>query len=260
MKKIPIMQQLLGKPYLPYQKFHEKTKIKRFLPKLPKSEHPKSWKTVTFKQYPRLDKIVLPDPFPLTHVSLQDVLMERKTIRKFSRQPLPLDTISTLLYWSSGLRDTKPPWQGKRFYPSGGALYPLETYILSLNSDIPIGLYHYNLLSHSLEVLLQDKKIDIKTFFPYKTQPWLKKSSCFIITTACFKRNTTKYADHGYRQILMEMGHLAQNIYLLCTALEIALCPIGMFLDDKLNALLDLDSVEESAISVIAVGNKANED
>ena len=52
----------------------------------------------------------------------------------------------------------KPPTDQKevvrRFYPSGGARYPLEVYLLIQRVDsLTTGLYHYNVKENSLEIL-----------------------------------------------------------------------------------------------------------
>ncbi len=53
---------LLGKPTSLYEKFHEKTKIKTKMTLVPRKNWPKAWKEVIFKEYPRLDNIILPEP------------------------------------------------------------------------------------------------------------------------------------------------------------------------------------------------------
>ena len=87
-------------------------------------------------------------------------------------------------------------------------------------------------------------------------QKWIKKSAMLIIVTAIFERTTTKYGDRGYRHILTEYGHIAQNVYLLSSAFGLGCCSIGGFIDNGLNKLLDIDPVDESVIGVIAVGSE----
>src|SRR5581483_8006268 len=224
---------------------------------LPFKKWPKTWKTVVFKEYPRLDKIILPDPLPLKNSLLTESLMKRKSIRNFSVEKFSLQKLSSILYWSGGLRENNPPWQGKRFYPSGGGRYPLEIYVLSQNAELSQGLYHYNLRSHSLEILIDDEAINTGDFFSHDNTPWIKEAGCLLIITACFRRNTIKYGDRGYRHLLIETGFFGQNIYLVSTAMGIASCASGGYIDDKLNNLLDVDGIDESVIFVMASGNKA---
>ena len=246
------LKELLNMPVSPYEKYHEKTKIRKFA----KSDFsqkgvPEEWKTVYFKGYGRLAEIMLPKPDPLAKELLRDALKNRKSSREFGKEKLPLTKLSTLLFYSAGLRVHTSSWTGNRFYPSGGSRYPLEVYFLSLKAQLPCGLYHYYLKNHSLESLLKEDKLDLKKYF---NQDWIADASGLIIISAVFKRMTMKYKDRGYKHIMIEAGHLGQNIYLLSAALNLNCCAIGGFVDDKLNELLDVDGISESVVYVIAIG------
>lgn len=252
MKTLTKLKTLLQKPSLAFEKYHQSTKIKKLGPMDDPKDWPKSWKTVYFKDYPRLDKIILPDPASLNNTLLEDVFMKRKSSRSFSKKPLTLEQLSNLLYYSAGLRDNKFPYLANRFYPSPGARYPLEVYLISQNSDLPVSLYHYNVRSHSLEILLTMRHF---RYLRYFNQDWIAKASCIVLITAVFERNTMKYGDRGYRQIMQEAGHLGQNFYLISTALDIGICGIGAYPDDKINKLLGIDGVRETVVYVLAIGN-----
>ncbi|MBM3712971.1 MAG: SagB/ThcOx family dehydrogenase, partial [Actinobacteria bacterium] len=179
-----------------------------------------------------------------------DALIQRKSSRIFTKR-LSLSQIGTLLYYSSGINKNKHFNEPYRFYPSAGARYPLELYIISLRSNLPSGLYHYYVKNHSLEVLLRMEKFD---FNKYLLQKAFNKCSVLIIITAVFQRNLMKYGDRGYRYILIEAGHVGQNIYLLSSALNLNCCAVGGFVDDSLNNLLHIDGLHESVLYVFAVG------
>jgi SagB-type dehydrogenase family enzyme len=72
--------------------------------------------------------------------------------------------------------------------------------------------------------------------------------------SAIWQRTRWKYHERTYRYVLMEAGHLAQNLYLGATALGLGVCAVGAFLDEALNDLLLLDGQEEAALYLIAVG------
>lgn len=251
MKTQNSLKTILNKALSRYEQFHASTKIKKQKRQLEYSKWPKSWKTVYFKSYPRLDEIVLPKPDLKSTISLKEVLFKRKSSRGFSKEPLSMAKLSTLLFYSAGMKNSSPPLIG-RFYPSAGARYPLEVYIIALNTDIPKGVYHYYVKNHSLEELIILKKFQYKDYFIQKD---LARSGCIILITGVFKRTTVKYGDRGYRHILQEAGHLAQNLYLLSSALNLSCCATGGYIDSKLEELLDIDGVDESVIYAIAVGN-----
>ena len=55
--------------------------------------------------------------------------------------------------------------------------------------------------------------------------------------------------------MLLEAGHVGQNLYLAATSMGLGACAVGAFLDDTLNDLLGLDGMEEAALYVVSVGN-----
>lgn len=251
MKKYNRLKLLLNKPITLYERFYEKLKIKKFQPLLPSHLWPKEWKDIYFKGYARLNENFLPRPIIPDNISFRKVLSKRQTTRKFSKKKLPIDIISNLLYYSAGLKQNKELWCTSRFYPSSGARYPLEVYILTLNTDLPKNVYHYYLKNHSLEELVSLAKVDITKFF---NQSWVAHASCLILITAIFRRTTVKYGDRGYNYTLIEAGHLGQNFYLVSQALGIGCCAIGGFSENNLNKILDIDGIKESVIYVLAMG------
>lgn len=238
-----------------YQKFHEKTKFT----KLGRNVHPKfwpqEWKTIFYKAYPRFEEIVLPKPDLSAKISFENTLKSRRSYRTFSKKSLSLAKLSSFLYYSAGLSPNKIGLPQRRFYPSPGGRFSIEIYIVSLNSELPKGVYHYYVKNNSLEKLLDFKKGDLKSL---SNQYWIKKAGCLIIMTTIFKRNTNKYGERGYRHVLVEAGHIGQNLYLLATALNLAVCGVGGYIDDNVNKFLDIDGKNESVIYVLAVGEKVS--
>lgn len=246
------LNELLGKPIFLFQKYHNKTKLKKTSKELESNDWPESWKKIYFKSYPRFNETILPKPNLKTEISLKKTLVTRSSNRNFSKNPLSTKQLSTLLYYSAGLKDSTNPNAG-RFYPSAGARYPLEVYVLSTNSELPNGLYHYYLKNNSLEELFI---IDEPNVFQYVTpQKWIKNVSCLIIITSVFSRNTMKYGERGYRHVLTESGALLQNLYLNSAALNINCCSVGSYIDTEINKLLDIDGLEESVVNVLLIGS-----
>lgn len=239
------------------QKFHNQTKVRKS-PKatLDPKDWPAEWKKIYNKTYPRLQSTNLPTKTKLLMQPLSQVLMNRKSRRQFSRKALPLETLSSLLFYSLGvIPGSSQSWnETRRFYPSAGARYPLEIYFTSHNIEkLENGLYHYNVPVHKLERLMLDEKIN-KRIAKLCFQDWIEQAQMVMVITAVFSRTQNKYGERGYRHILLEAGHVGQNIYLIAEALELKVCAIGGFLDDEINKLLDIDCENESAIYLLAVG------
>lgn len=218
---------------------------------------PDSWIKIHFKAYPRLDKVKLVKVLPKKNVLLVDVLRNRRSIRDFSGESISIGDLSHLLLYSSGIVD---PGLGlnesRRSYPSAGARYPLEIYPLVINEsgDLKAGLYHYNVKGHYLESLLQ---MDLKHWLLKSTgnfKPITRASVAFIIT-GVLNRTRVKYGDRAYRYVLIEAGHMAQNLLLLATGLGMGSLAVGGYIDSKVTELLNLELVKEVPIYMIVVGD-----
>ena len=253
MKKIIDVNKLLTIPMSISEKFHKKTKLKEQLPFLHPKDWPKEWKDVKFKAYARFEELKLPKAHLSNTLSYKKVLFKRMSQRIFSNKRISNEKLSALLYYSAGLKTFREPWTGNRFYPSAGSRYPLETYVITINSELPQGIYHYYLKNHSLEKI---RIFDNFGWDKFVTQPGFKNPACLIVLTAVFKRNTIKYGDRGYRFVLMESGHLSQNFYLTAVSIWLGCCLMGGFQDDKFNQLIDIDGKEESVLAVLVIGEK----
>jgi SagB-type dehydrogenase family enzyme len=231
--------------------FHEKTAIGR-LSTLDLADAPTSWTTIHFKTYPRLDRIPL--PVPVTQ-ALTEAIRGRRSRRDFSGQPIGPGKLASILHGAGGLiPDGESIDDSRRPYPSAGARYPLEIYSLVLTAEgLSPGLYHYNVREHVLEILLeQDLRDDLEK--ATGELRWIGKASVVLIVTAVLDRTRIKYGDRGYRYALLEAGHLAQNMCLIAHADGLISCCLGGFIDDRINAMLDILLVKERAIYLVAIG------
>ena len=216
-------------------------------------EWPKEWHTTYYKTYPRLPKIALPDTAPAA--DFFDLIRKRKSRRDFSQAPLSLERFSSLLRYSCGIVGTLEDGRPKRAHPSGGARFPLEIYPLVFRGSehVPAGAYHYNCKAHALDQLWEREfsEQERSTLFLY---PWVKKAAAVFVLTAVFWRSKDKYGEAGYRYLLLEGGHIGQNMYLAAEALGLKCSALGGATDKSLEAILDIDGITESAIYALAVG------
>mgnify|MGYP001597827467 FL=1 len=235
------------------EKFHIITKNNKINSVNP-SDMPPSWIKIHFKTYPRLDRINLGNA-KMPASKLTELLRKRRSTRQFSGLPISKKELSYLLFSYSGLtRLGKTFDDSRRSYPSAGGRYPLEIYPVILNCEgIKNGLYHYNIKENSLEVLLEE---NLQKWLnrAFGKEEWLKNAAVLFFITGVLGRAHIKYSDRGYRYMLIEAGHLAQNICLLATELGLGTCSIGGFIDDKVNQLLDIEFQKEFSLYVIAVG------
>lgn len=191
---------------------------------------------------------------------LMSLLHSRESCRQFEPRVMSQATLSTLLAGSYGVtRLSQMPDSLMALFrtvPSAGALYPLELYVVVENVEgLADGLHHYNVREHSLE-LLKDKTEAATLGSALLTEPFVRNANLVIYLAAVFKRTQKKYGPRGYRYILLEAGHVAQNICLLAAEQGLGSLCMGGFLDAKLNHLLGLEGDQEAVVYSVAVGHK----
>ena len=206
-----------------------------------------------YKHYPNSTKIVLPIPESMETMSLDEALKKRKSIRSFSQKPLTLEQLSYLLWASTGIQRKERGYEF-RTAPSAGALYPIETYLIANNvQDLEKALYHYSIKSHQLEEL---KKGDFSHSLARAAlgQEMLHSSAAIFVWTAIFDRSKWKYRQRAYRYVYLDAGHIAENLALSATSIDLGSCQVGAFYDDEVNEVVGVDGEEESAIYLSVVG------
>ena len=204
-----------------------------------------------YKRYPQAKRVVLPAPGGHPGLSLEEAIQRRRSLRDYSAGTLSLLELARLLHAAQGIT---APTQGLRAAPSAGALYPIETYaVVHEVAGLEAGLYHYAVADHQLEQLHVG---DLRTPLVVAGigQEMLGRAPVCFVLTAIFQRTRWKYRERAYRYVLLEAGHIGQNLYLAATSMRLGACAVGAFLDDELNRLLGLDGEQEAALYLIAVG------
>jgi SagB-type dehydrogenase family enzyme len=205
------------------------------------------------KRHGQLPTVALP-PGDLPPTAFRDLVAARASERDFGEGSLRLSHVSTLLETAYGVTHHDPGRvQPMRAVPSGGALYPLELYVVALRvARLRTGLYHFDPLRRTLELLraTEAREVAPLTAYPELVVP----SAAILVVTAMFWRTRFKYGLRGYRFALLEAGHVGQSLLLAATALGLAALPVGGFFDRRVDAFLGIDGVNESALYAFSVG------
>jgi len=186
-------------------------------------------------------------------------LRERRTWRKFGKEPVPKEIVACLLHLSFGVQEWLRAAKGGRFAlktsPSGGALHPGEAYLLARNVEgIPPGIYHYDAMGHRLRELRQGtSKGEVQKLLA--GQWWFRDAPLVVFLTAVFARTQWKYKyARAYRAVLAEAGHLCQTFCLTATWLGLApFCTMALA-DTPIEKVLGVDGISESVIYAMGAG------
>ena len=237
----------LGYHYLQETKFNEQTLWRQQRLNIAPAE--------PYKVYAEAEKVKLPTDWQINK-SLNHILQYRRSYRRYIDKPLSLQDLAILLWASQGISGRA----GSFFFrtaPSAGALYPVETYLSIQNVEaLPPGLYHFQPAEFALEKMKEGfagKEVAAAAL----GQNFMAKAGIVFIWSAILRRNFSKYGHRGLRYVLMDAGHICQNLLLAAESLEFGACPVAAFYDDELNRLLGLDGEEESVIYLAAIGAKA---
>ncbi|MCQ6253468.1 SagB/ThcOx family dehydrogenase [Methanocaldococcus sp.] len=179
-------------------------------------------------------EILLPE---IEMIKLEDVLLKRRSIREYSSTPLTLKELSHLLFAAYGITDSR----GFKTVPSAGATYPLEIYVNAKDVlGLEEGVYKYIPEKHSIIRILDDE-VGYKLALASLKQMFIAVAPIVIIIAADFERTTRVYGDRGFRYVHMEVGHVAQNIYLMATSLGLGTVSVGAFYDNEIKNILGID-------------------
>ena len=196
--------------------------------------------------------VPLPDA-ALPPVPLADAVRRRRSARGFGAGSVTLQELAALLRAAYGVTAERDE-VSFRSVPSGGALYPLELYVLAARVDgLEPGLHHLDPLRAVVERLRDPDSVG--PLSPYAEL--LDAAAALVVVTGVFWRSRFKYGLRGYRFTLLEAGHLGQNLLLAAAALDLAALPVGGFYDRRVERVLGVDGVHEAALYLFAVGRPA---
>jgi SagB-type dehydrogenase family enzyme len=201
---------------------------------------------------------VTPLAKPAGGSGLISLMARRRSARETADAPIPLQAISGILYAGMGITGSVKNAVATlplSMTPSGGGRNPYEAYLIARKVDgLAPGVYHYSAIDHTLGRLaaeLPEKLGDLAG-----AQDWADEMSCIIVLAAFFERTMWKYDDpNAYRVVLIEAGHIGQNMLLAATDAGLAACPTAALSHEPLFDLLELPSrITCAPVYAIAVG------
>jgi SagB-type dehydrogenase family enzyme len=215
-----------------------------------------------YKTYPNARQLRLQEPVAQAR-DLQQALQARRSTRAFEPRAVSMQQIGDLLHLAlrSSRRSRVDPRLGSseiwhRPYPSGGALYPIEHYLIALNIEgLAPCVAHYDPRGHALEIVREDMQPEELFMAMPNGGSGTRAAAAAIVSTAVFVRSVAKYGGRGYRFALLEAGCAAQNLALAATSSGLETVFWGGYYDDAINDLCGADSVTESVVSMMFLGH-----
>jgi SagB-type dehydrogenase family enzyme len=203
--------------------------------------------------------IDLPAPSDLVvdPVDLRELIERRTTVRRYTSQPLTLAELSYLLWCTQGVKSTSTPEVIRRTVPSAGSRHAFETFVLANRvKGLQPGLYRFLSLEHKLIPLNLSATIAERLMRACRNQMHVVRSAATFFWIAVPERMTWRYSERGYRYLLLDAGHVCQNLYLAALALGCGTCAVGAFSDEELNYELKLDGDSQWVIYAGTVGKR----
>jgi SagB-type dehydrogenase family enzyme len=189
-------------------------------------------------------------------------MAKRRTVRIPKDQSISIDAIGDILFAGFGIVGETRNVTGNlplKMTPSGGARNPYEAYLIARKIDgLEPGVYHYCGLAHAMQ------KVNDNALPPLGSlvggQEWANGMAAMVVLVAHFERTMWKYRDgNAYRVVLIEAGHIGQNIALAATSRGLTACPTAALSHSRIESLLGIDNPLVSSIYALAVCVPAND-
>lgn len=212
-----------------------------------------------FKEYNDSDMIItLPTPNPnmLKEKDFHKIIEERRSFRDFTDYIMRIEELSYLLWATQGIiKEDK----GKLFrpVPSTGKTNPFETYIIVKRVEgIRAGVYRYLPENHEILLVKADEDIHERLNNVVIDQEFVLNASVSFVWAAVPYRTEWDYDIEAYKIILIELGHIAQNLYLISEGLNLGMSTIIAYNQEGMDKLIEVDGGNEISVYLAVVGMK----
>lgn len=182
-------------------------------------------------------------------VSLEQALARRRSVDEFTGKSLSFTQIGQLAWAGQGITE---PEKGLRTAPSTGAIYPINLYFVTQD-----GLFVYHPDEHSLEeVISQDLRQRLTAAAP--DSDVVANAPCSIIVAGSVRKAAAKRGNKAERFMLLQAGHIAQNMQLQAVSLELGSVTVSAFDTNQVRKTCKLPASLEP-LYIICVGHPAGQ-
>src|SRR5262249_49051340 len=156
-------------------------------------------------------------------VSLEQAILNRRSRRRFSSEPVTLEQVSALLALANGFRgmvhDAEFGPCALTTSPSAGARHPLEIYLAALRvQGLRPGIHHYDVLEHALVEDRSGSSFSRRVVESLMNLEAPDTVAAVLVINAVFRRATWEYGPRAFRFAPLYAGHLGPKLWLAAGA------------------------------------------
>jgi len=202
-------------------------------------------------------KLPKPDDRAITKTDIYACMKDRRSRRQFTDQDLTPVELSFLLWATQGVARVTQGMHGTfRPVPSAGARHPFETYIVANRvGGLQPGIYRYLALTHELvSVDVPRDQMPQRLTAATLGQNFAARSAAVFAWTCVPYRGEWRYQHEAHKTMLLDAGHIGQNLYLAAEAIGFGTCAIAAYDQDAMDSLLGLDGDNEFVVYLAPVG------
>jgi SagB-type dehydrogenase family enzyme len=182
-------------------------------------------------------------------------ISNRRSRRNFTSKGLTIDELAFLLWATQGIRKPQGGNLAYRTVPSAGARHSLETYLFVMRVEgIQRGLYRYLPISNELVFVCEVENMEKRLARACLGQIFVARGAVTFIWTTIPYRMEWRYSLAAHRVILLDAGHVCQNLYLACEAIQAGTCAVAAYDQEQLDELLNIDGLDEFSVYLAPVG------
>jgi SagB-type dehydrogenase family enzyme len=199
-------------------------------------------------------KLPAPDSSVLRTKGLYECLGNRRSRRRFTSDPLALAELSYLLWATQGVHESGEHYS-IRTVPSAGARHPFETYVVVFRvAGLKEGVYRYQPFEHGLVYLFEAKGLREEIVAATLGQRFAGECAATFVWSCVPCRGEWRYGPTAHKPMLLDAGHICQNLYLACESIGCGTCAIAAYDQKLLDAALRLDGQDEFSVYLAPVG------
>lgn len=190
---------------------------------------------------------------------LLSLMAKRRTNRSVRDQSITATILADCLFAGLGIVDSTNNCAGKlplSMTPSGGARNPFEAYVMVQDvAGLEPGFYHYSAMEHNLGLVARSDAASVQPSKLIGDQAWMDDMPAIIFLVAYLERSMWKYQDpNAYRVMLIEAGHIGQNIMLSATDHQLTACPSAALSHKEIKDTFGIVGISRTPVYALGLG------